>query len=100
MAYNGKTPPPFPGRSLRPAFAKDHTVAHDYLFFHHLDNRALRAGDWKISSADKGGAWELYNMKNDRGEANNLAAKYPERVKEFAALWERAEARYKADNLQ
>jgi len=98
--YNGLTPPPFPGRSLRPAFAKDGTVAHDYLFFHHLENRALRVGDWKISYELTTKKWELYDLKRDRGEGTDLAAQHPERVKEFAQLWERAEAQFKADNLK
>lgn len=98
--YNGMTPPAFPGRTLRPAFAKDGTVAHDYLYFHHMENRALRVGDWKIAWETATKKWELYDLKNDRGEGTDLAAKHPERVKELAALWERAEARFKADNLQ
>lgn len=32
---------------------------------------------------------QLYNLKNDVGEQNNLAEKYPERVKEMAALLEK-----------
>jgi len=96
--HNGLTPPAFPGRSLRPAFARDGAVAHDYLFFHHLENKALRVGDWKISSAGEGGAWELYDLRGDRGETRNLASRYPERVKEYAEMWERAEAQFARDS--
>lgn len=98
MSYNGLTPPAFPGRSLRPAFAKDGSVAHDYLYFHHMDNRALRVGDWKIAWETATKRWELYDLKRDRGESVDLAARHPERVKEFAALWERAEGQFQADN--
>ncbi|WP_397381234.1 arylsulfatase [Prosthecobacter sp.] len=89
--------PPFPGRSLVPAFAKDETISRDFLFWHHSGNRALREGDWKIvSAADNGNAWELYNLTTDRAESNNLAAKEPERVKAMAERWEKLDKEYVA----
>ena len=39
--------------------------------------------------AAKGDAWELYDLKTDRAEQNNLAAKMPEKVKELADLWQK-----------
>ena len=50
--------PPFQGKSLAPAFAKDGSVAHDYLWFNHAGNRAIRIGDWKLV-ADHTSPWEL-----------------------------------------
>lgn len=89
--------PPFPGRNLVPAFAKDETISRDFLFWHHSGNRALREGNWKIVSAgDNGNAWELYNLATDRAESNNLAVKEPERVKAMVAQWEKLEAEYAA----
>ena len=89
--------PPFPGRSLVPAFAKDETISRDFLFWHHSGNRALREGDWKIvSAADNHDAWELYDLTADRAESNNLAAKEPERVKVMAERWEKLEKEYVA----
>jgi len=82
--------PPSPGRSLVPVFAKDDTVTHDCLWWLHENNRAIRVGDWKLVSAQKqGGDWELYDMKTDRSETKNLASKYPDKVKELSALWEK-----------
>ena len=78
--------PAAPGRSLAPAFAKDVTVARDYLWWQHEDNRAIRAGDWKLVAL-KGGAWELYDLSTDRGESQNLAAKNPAKARELEALW-------------
>ena len=87
--------PPFPGRSLVPAFAKDETISRDFLFWNHSGNRALREGDWKIvSAADNHDAWELYDLTTDRAESNNLAAKEPERVKAMAERWEKLEKEY------
>ena len=42
-----RSPPPH-GKSLVPAFARDGTVAHDFFWWYHVGNRALRVGDWKI----------------------------------------------------
>ena len=84
---DGKPVPPAPGKSLAPAFAKDGTVAHDYLWWMHEKNRALRVGDWKIVAAGADSPWELYDLTIDRAESNNLATKQPERVKEMAAVW-------------
>ena len=42
-------------------------------------------GDWKLIEFFEDGELELYNLKNDLGEKNNLAAKQPEKVKELHA---------------
>ena len=70
--WNGQTPPPLPGRSLVPALARDVAVDREFLYWHHINNRAFRVGDWKLVSAGKGakedGPWELYNIRQDRCE--------------------------------
>ncbi|MCB1276923.1 arylsulfatase [Prosthecobacter sp.] len=89
--------PPYPGRSLVPAFAKDETISRDYLFWNHSGNHALREGDWKIvSAADNNDVWELYDLSTDRAESNNLAAKDPERVKAMAERWVKLEKEFVA----
>jgi arylsulfatase len=89
--------PPSPGRSLVPSFAKDNAVSHDYLWWLHENNRAIRVGDWKLVSAEKqGGDWELYDLKTDRSETKNLAAKNPDKVKELAATWEKHADEFRA----
>ncbi|MBN2508301.1 MAG: arylsulfatase [Verrucomicrobia bacterium] len=95
---NAPTPPPLPGRSLVPAFARDPASPPAFLFFHHANNRALRAGDWKIVSAhDAGDAWELYNLARDRGETTNLAASEADRVRSMAARWQALEDQFRRD---
>lgn len=93
--WNGQDPPPMPGKSLAPCFARDATLERDCLWFHHIDNRALRAGDWKIVSAGKTGPWELYDMRTDRCESHNLADTQPGRVREMAARWQELETRFR-----
>jgi len=43
----------------------------------------IQAGDWKLMEFFEDGRLELYNLKDDIGEQNNLAAKNPEKVKEL-----------------
>jgi len=80
--------PPLPGKSLVPAFKKDGSVKHRYLWWNHEGNRALRIGDWKLV-ADHNNPWELYDLSRDRSETQNLAGKYPEKVQELEKEWTR-----------
>lgn len=50
---------------------------------------AIVAGDWKLIPGEGKKKTELYNLKNDIGEKNNLADSNPEKVKELTALLER-----------
>jgi hypothetical protein len=62
---------------------------------------AIRKGDWKLlRMSDEGfrqdptpltdlGTLELYNLKDDIGERNNLASQQPKKVKELADEWTR-----------
>ncbi len=79
--------PPPPGKSLVPVLAKDNSVTHDYLWWCHEGNRALRVGDWKLVAAGAKSPWELYDLKSDRGEAHNLADTQPEKVRELETIW-------------
>jgi arylsulfatase len=85
--WNGEPAPQPPGASLVPALAKDVTIPHDYLWWQHEANRALRVGDWKIVAAGKDSPWELYDLGLDRSETHDLAQEQPERVKQLAETW-------------
>jgi arylsulfatase len=87
--------PPWPGRSLVPAFAKDGSITRDQVFFNHEGNRALRMGDYKLVSArEDHDAWELFNLAMDRGEQRNLASAQPDRVRDMAAHWQQLQDRF------
>ncbi len=86
--WNGEPLPPAPGRSLVPAFAQDHTIARDSLWWLHEGHRAVRVGDWKLVAAN-GEPWELYDLKTDRAEQRNLATQMPAKVKELEQTWQR-----------
>jgi arylsulfatase A-like enzyme len=101
--------PPPPGKSLAPAFAKDGSVTHDYLWWLHEGSRAIRVGDWKLVAAapslrgrgganaeteQKPGEWELFNLAEDRAETKNRAAQMPEKVRELSDLWSLKQAEF------
>lgn len=46
---------------------------------------AIRSGDWKLVEFFEDGRLELYDLKNDLGEKQDLAAKEPDRVKDLHA---------------
>jgi arylsulfatase len=85
--WNGRPVPSAPGKSLVPVFAEDSTVAHDYLWWYHEGNRALRVGDWKLVAAGAEAPWELYNLGQDRTEMSNLTTTMPEKVRELEKIW-------------
>jgi arylsulfatase A-like enzyme len=77
-----------PGISLVPYLKQDIQNDRPPLFFHHERKKALRDGKWKICTIEEKGAWELYDLSKDRGETNNLAELYPEKLEELVSLWE------------
>ena len=91
--WKGEPIPAAPGRSLVPAFAKDVLVPHESLWWLHEGNRAVRVGDWKLVAA-KGDPWELYDLRTDRAEQINLAAKMPDKAKELERAWQEQANRY------
>ena len=85
--WNHVAVPLKPGKSLVSVFAKDGGAIHDSLWWYHVHNRELRAGDWKIVAAGENTPWELYDLSTDRGESRNLASQQPARVREMSELW-------------
>ena len=59
--------------------------------------KAYFLGDWKILWMPKPfgpGEWELFNLKQDPAELNDLSTQHPDKLKDMIALWEQ----YKSDN--
>jgi arylsulfatase len=89
---NGNKINPLNGTSLLPTI-EGHVFAHEPLFFEHEANRAVISGDWKLVSKGTNKApytndWELFNLKNDRTETQNLANENPQKAEELKLLWE------------
>ena len=57
------------------------------LFWEYQENYAMRDGKWKLVQSNLDKQWELYDIEADRGETNDLAGTYPERVKRMIVEW-------------
>lgn len=77
---------PLPGKSLVPAFQGE-AIEREAIYWEHEGNRAIRKGDWKLV-AKENQPWELYNIAEDRIEANDLSKAMPEKVEELSQMWE------------
>lgn len=86
--FNNNTIQPMEGLSLLPV-CENTRLDRDEWFVEHGRNKAFRKGDWKIAwSRDKNEKkWELFNLKDDPTELNDLASKKPERLSEMKSRW-------------
>ena len=81
--YKGRNITPTAGISILP-LVKGKKLPKRYIYNEHEGNRMVRKGDWKLVSAScRGDEWELYNIKKDRTEQNNLIKKYPNKASEL-----------------
>lgn len=78
---------PLFGKSLKPIFEGKEREGHDFLYFQFATNRAIRKGDWKLVT-HRASSWELYNIKEDGTELNDLAKLNPEVVEQLSKLWD------------
>ena len=88
--FNGHAITPHCGSSLAPAIYNQKLSGQEFMCWEHENHGGIRQGDWKLVTLKiDNPIWELYNLKNDRSETKNLAAKYPEKVNELKALWDK-----------
>jgi arylsulfatase len=86
---DGAIPPKLDGISLLPAFEGKPTDSKRFLITGHTDDqRKIRFGDWAIVKLKGSSFWELYNLKEDPSELNDLAAEMPEKVSSLVTLYE------------
>lgn len=83
-----KTKPPV-GKSLLPIFQGKQREGHEVVYWRFGKANAIRIGDLKAVRA-KGtqGGWDLFDLKKDPTEMNNLAETMPEKAKEMGAMWD------------
>jgi hypothetical protein len=71
---------------------------HESLFWRAGANHAVRMGDWKLTHIPQQGGTMLFNLRDDVGEQNNLAASQPDKLRELQAAfaeWEKGTQRAK-----
>jgi arylsulfatase A-like enzyme len=88
---NGHLQAPLPGVSMRYTFtAPDAPSARRTQLYQGPGGRAVYHDGWKAATGAS--QWELYQVSTDRAEIRNLAASYPEKLAELAAMWHTAGA--------
>ena len=98
------------GTSIVPLLTGEKELDREAIFWHFphyhgsawKPGAAIRMGDWKLVEFYHWEQTELYNLKEDLGEQNNLAATYPEKVEELKnklkALQEETGAKFPIPN--
>ena len=83
--FGGRKTIPEAGKSILPLL-NGKPVEDRILYFEHEGNRAIQDGKWKLTAL-RGKEWELYDLKKDRTELNNLVGKFPDIVSRLDSLW-------------
>jgi arylsulfatase A-like enzyme len=86
------TPTDIDGISYLPALLGNSAgqKQHPYLYWEFKTQRAVRLGPWKSVQRSPGSAVELYDLKTDLGETNDVAAANPAVVKRVKAAFAEA----------
>ena len=85
--YSGNKILPMEGMNLQSYFKDAELQETDRdIFVSYAKTAMVRERNWKLVHRPRG-RWELYDMRNDRTEMNDLATKYPERVKSMFAKY-------------
>lgn len=91
--YTGRELVPLRGKSILPylQIQQDYIHSQDHVTGWELfGQKALRKGDWKalfIPAPSGPNKWQLYNLVEDVGETDDLAERYPEKLKELLEDW-------------
>ena len=96
----GRKVRPLQGNSVLDLFAGKTQTAYagaDDVGYELFGLKAYIAGDWKILWMPEPfgkGEWELFDLKQDPAEMNDLSEQHPDRLEEMIGRWEQ----YKKDN--
>lgn len=85
--YHGEKITPMEGKSLLPLLKGKEREPHEYMFWEHEGNKAVRHGKWKLVSKHPGG-WELYDLEAERSEMIDLAEKNRDMTMKLIAKYE------------
>jgi arylsulfatase len=91
--HDGRPVTPAPGISMVPWLTDPGADAVPRtLYWQHENHAAVREGDWKLVTTNDrdDAAWELYDLRHDRSESQNLVARRPgvaERLRKEWRAW-------------
>lgn len=80
---------PVDGKDISQVLFNQKTIERD-IFWRYREQTAFRRGVWKLLNNE-----ELYNLQSDISEKNNLAAEYPDKVKELQQAFEQVNETFK-----
>lgn len=93
-SFKGKPVAPLQGKSLAPILSGESDSVRgpaDWIGWEIFGNRAIRQGDWKLVWLCKPfgpGDWQLYDVKADPGEMNDLSAAHPDIRDDLVRHWD------------
>jgi arylsulfatase A-like enzyme len=93
-AAGATLPADLDGLNLLPHLAGEtDSVLHESIFWRFGPQKAIRQGRWKLVDwrdfeTKRNSGWELFDLANDSGEKNNLAASKPDLVAKMRADWD------------
>lgn len=86
--FNGQTITPVQGENLLPVFRNEMKIRKTPLFWEWQDGQAVLFNDWKIVRHGSESFWELYHLKNDPTETQNLSEVMPNKVMKLEKLFQ------------
>lgn len=98
--YKNRKIKELPGNSIMPIIYDD-TPIRDVFYWEHEESMGVLKGDWKLVKI-KGWDWELYNLRTDPTENDNIINDYPEVVSSLKKLysdWRSSTGSSYGDNL-
>lgn len=79
---------PMQGRSFLPELLGNEMEPREVpLYWAWDEGKAMERNGWKIVKEGMSGEWELYNLKTDPTETNNVANQHPEMVEEMDSIY-------------
>ncbi len=90
-----KTPATADGVNLLPFLRREQEAApHEALYWRFGPQKAIRKGnwtlvDWRDFQAKASSGWQLFDLSQDIGQQNNVAARHPDVVAALSQAWER-----------
>jgi arylsulfatase A-like enzyme len=94
VTFEGKPVAPLQGRSLAALIegtSESVRAPTDWIGMELFGNRAVRMGDWKLlwlCEPSGTGDWQLYDLKTDPAEMNDLATVHPDIRDQMAGYWD------------
>ncbi len=87
--HNGSKIFPIEGESLVPVLNGDSNQLHDYIYWEHQGNCAVRKGNFKAVKKLEDKNWKLFDLTDDRSEQYDVSDQFPEITKDLGEHWEK-----------